>query len=378
MTRPRILIVEDQLIVAEDLSCALDEAGYEVIGICDTGEGAIESAGEGAPDLVLMDIRLRGEMDGIEAAGAIRSLRDTAIVYLTAHSEKSLFERAKQTEPDGYLYKPVSEVELARTVEMVLYRRQMEKKLRESEQRYRSLVETGFDGILVLLGSEITYANGRLHEMLGYDGDSLIGKNHLTLYTSDSQPLVREIAEAVAGDKGLADRYEITLQSRNGSLVEAEIRAKKVVSEGEPGIQFWIRDVSEQKRAYGRLKLLGDAIEQSREGVAVADMEGNLVFLNHAFASMHGFEREELMGKHLSVFHTQDQIPAVEAAVGTTKDMGGFSGEIWHVRRDGTVFPTLMHNSLFRDGRGNACGLLGTVRDITDIKESQESLDHER
>jgi|GEM_PF-499916 len=134
------------------------------------------------------------------------------------------------------------------------------------------------------------------------------------------------------------------------------------------------QELAERKRAEKRLRLLSSAVEQSTEGIAVSDLEGNLLFVNNAFATMHGYTPEELTGKHLSIFHTPEQMPSVEAANRQMQETDQFSGEIWHVGRDGTVFPTLMNNSLLRDEAGNAIGMIGTLRDITERKRAEEGL----
>jgi len=126
--------------------------------------------------------------------------------------------------------------------------------------------------------------------------------------------------------------------------------------------------------AHERLRFLSSAVEQTTEAIAVSDVEGYLVFANSAFAVMHGYTPAELLGKHLSVFHTPEQMPAVEAANRQIKETGQFSGEIRHVRRDGTVFCAWMHNSLLRDEMGNPINMVGTVRDITEEKEAQHRL----
>jgi PAS domain S-box-containing protein len=130
----------------------------------------------------------------------------------------------------------------------------------------------------------------------------------------------------------------------------------------------------ERRRVERRLHLLSSAIEQSSEGMAVANPEGNLLFVNEAFAAMHGFSRDELLGRHLSVVHTPSQMPAVNAALRQIRETGDFSGEMWHARRDGSVFPSLMHNSLLRDEAGAPVGILGTLRDISHRKRAEEEL----
>lgn len=133
-------------------------------------------------------------------------------------------------------------------------------------------------------------------------------------------------------------------------------------------------DITERKKAEERLRLLTSVLEQTSEGVAMVDLAGYILFLNDAFAITHGYAPDELIGKHLSVFHTPEQIPSVDAANREILEKGEFSGKIWHVKRDGTVFPSLMHNSLLRDDSGNAIGIIGTLRDITDIEKTEASL----
>ncbi|MDY9923452.1 response regulator [Methanobacterium sp.] len=141
MADTSIMLVEDEIIVAADVKNRLENMGYSVLGIFDTGEEAIQKAGELKPSLVLMDIVLKGEMDGIDAAQNIRELYDIPIIYLTAYSDEKTLERAKVTEPFGYVLKPFEDREIQSAIEMAIYKHQMEKKLKESEEKYRKLVE---------------------------------------------------------------------------------------------------------------------------------------------------------------------------------------------------------------------------------------------
>jgi diguanylate cyclase (GGDEF)-like protein/PAS domain S-box-containing protein len=122
------------------------------------------------------------------------------------------------------------------------------------------------------------------------------------------------------------------------------------------------------------LRLLSIAIEQGSEGIAICDLDGKLIYLNNAFSKMHGYSFDELIGKRLSVFHNKEQMESVNSANRQTKKVGEFKGEIWHIRSDGTVFPTIMHNSIIKDNAGNPIGMLGTVRDISQRKKYEIAL----
>ena len=153
----RILIVEDERITAEDIRYVLEGVGYEVQGICSSGEDAIIKAGEFHPDLVLMDITLAGEMDGIEAAEHIKELYDIPIIYLTAYSDSSTLKRIKITEPTGYVVKepfgfirkPFNENELHSNIDLTLYRDKMEKQLLENQLWLSVILKSVSDAVII-------------------------------------------------------------------------------------------------------------------------------------------------------------------------------------------------------------------------------------
>ena len=137
----KILIVEDERIISEDIKKRLQKLGYSVPSIARTGEEAIQKTKVLHPDLVLMDIVLEGEMDGIEAAAHIKSLCEIPIVYLTAYADRKTLERAKITEPYGYILKPFDDRDLHITIDIGLHKQRMERKLKETEERLRKTLE---------------------------------------------------------------------------------------------------------------------------------------------------------------------------------------------------------------------------------------------
>jgi len=138
---PRILVVEDGLIMARDIEARLKKMSYDVVGIAGSGDEAVRKAKDLSPDLVLMDVNLKGGVDGIHAAELIRGRADIPVVYITGYSDVQTLRRARATDPFGYILKPFEERELHGTIEMALYRHQMHRQLKEREQRYRNIAE---------------------------------------------------------------------------------------------------------------------------------------------------------------------------------------------------------------------------------------------
>ncbi len=168
---------------------------------------------------------------------------------------------------------------------------------------------------------------------------------------------------------------QVAVEAIKAGVLDYVIKSATTLAEmpriARRALRQW-KQIIQRNRAERRLRFLSSAVEQSSEGIAIVDLEGNLLFTNEAFAGMHGYRSDELQGKHLSIFHTPEQMPEVDAANQHLRETGEFSGEIWHARRDGTTFPTLMHNSILRDETGTPVGMIGTLRDITERKRMEQ------
>jgi diguanylate cyclase (GGDEF)-like protein/PAS domain S-box-containing protein len=173
-TKARILVVEDEAIVALDIKERLESLGYAVVATVVSGEQALQKAEALGPDLVLMDIKLQGKMDGIQAADIIRTTFKLPVIFLTAFADEPTLQRARVTEAFGYILKPFEERELSVNIEMALYKHQMECKLRESEERYHLAIQGANDGLWDwnLKTGDIFYSQ-RWKEMLGFSADEI-------------------------------------------------------------------------------------------------------------------------------------------------------------------------------------------------------------
>lgn len=157
-------------------------------------------------------------------------------------------------------------------------------------------------------------------------------------------------------------------------VAEQTRRLRQQAKALEQANQRLTEKIAQRKQEERRLRFLSSAVEQSSEGIVVVDLDGRLLSVNNAFAQIHGYEPEEIVGRHLSIFHSPEQMPSVDAANRQIRETGHFSGEIWHAHRDGTAFPTLMNNSLLRDEAGEPIGIVGTLRDITERKMAEDAL----
>lgn len=148
MTPPRVLIVEDERIIAKGIEKRLMGMGYAVAGLACSGIEAIRMVAEVSPDVILMDISLGGGMDGVEAARVIRKVLDVPVIYLTAYSDPDTLQRAKLTEPHGYVIKPYEDVDLKTAIEIGLYKHKLDRRLRENEQWLAATLGSIGDGVI--------------------------------------------------------------------------------------------------------------------------------------------------------------------------------------------------------------------------------------
>lgn len=178
MSKAGILIVEDSFIVAYHLQKTLESEGYHVYGILDSGERVLSFLEQTRPDLVLMDIMLSGQIDGIETASVVKTKFGLPVIYITALTDKATIQRAKVTEPYGYLTKPFEDREIFTVLEMALYKHDIETRLLKSEEKYFSTVRAMSDALIIVDSQlQVTYLNPAAEKLTTVDLEMAQGKS---------------------------------------------------------------------------------------------------------------------------------------------------------------------------------------------------------
>lgn len=254
MEKSKILVVEDNAIIAEDLRCRLENLGYIVPFIVATGSEAIDKMKENSIDLVLMDIVLQGDMDGIESAGQIRTKYGIPVIYLTAYADEATLKRAKITEPYGYLVKPASDTEMLSTIEMAIYKSNIERELRESEAKYSLLVEKAKDGVVIIKDGVYKFANNAMANIIGYSVEELLGMEIMDTVVPEYRPIVAERHKSRMEGNQVPSTYEIKALCKRGEIKDVELSAGLIQYKGEAAIMGIVRDITERKKAEDDLK----------------------------------------------------------------------------------------------------------------------------
>lgn len=261
MATHKILIVEDQNIIALDLKSRLQALGYRVVATLASGEEAVAASGDLRPDLILMDIRLKGVIDGIQAAAQIRSTHDLPIIYLTAHSDEQTLQRAQLTEPNGYLLKPFEDRELRLTIEMALYKHKMERELKERERRLgailhgigEAVIATDRNGIVDLVNPVAT-------ALIGRPAEDIVGRQiDAVFHLIDSQTrerLTNPISQALETNQAATLPERALLLSAAGPEIPIDDSASLIRdSAGRvTGAVLVFRDITERLRSEEQLR----------------------------------------------------------------------------------------------------------------------------
>ncbi len=320
---PKIVICEDEHIVALDIKRHLTRFGYEVVGCFATGEDAIAACASSKPDLVLMDIHLQGEMDGIGAARRIFDELSIPVVLLTAYADEDTVARAKESRPFGYIIKPFEERELRTAIEIALYRHTMDLRLRLSEERYRSLFEEAPSAnFTATVDGLISDCNGAFVRLLGFpDAETAKGTNILERFAV--KPEGESFMERIKNqDSVSAEEWTLSRTDGTRKIVIATVAKAALPSKGNMELRGFLVDVSERRELESQLR-------QAQKMEAIGRLAGGIAHdFNNIITAIMGYCNllSEDIGNDASLrSEVEGILTAAKKAVNLTRQLLAFS-----------------------------------------------------
>jgi len=428
VNKPRILVVEDEAIVARDIRLQLEELGYEPVGHATRGEEAIVLAGELKPDLVLMDIRLVGAMDGIAAAQAIRMQFGLAVVFLTAFAEDETLARAKLAEPLGYILKPFSERELRTVLSIALYKSKTEAKLHRVSQLYAALTACNqaivrstseadllpqicrdavtFGGMKMAWVGLVQEASGWVKPVASFgDGDGYLADIRITVDAADPlgvgptgtavregqpfwcQDFLAEPRTAAWHERGVRAGWAASaaLPLRRGGVVvgsltvyAAEVNAfdediRKLLLEMADDISFALESYRMRQALATAAELLERTSEMAKVGGWEVELQTGHLFWSREACRIHEVDPSEAPGiEDADRYCAPEARPLIYAAVSAAAEKGTpWDLELPALTAKGRPIWVRSQGSVVSE-HGKAVKLVGAFQDITERKHAEE------
>ncbi|WP_374562955.1 PAS domain S-box protein [Ideonella sp.] len=380
----RILIVEDEVVVALDLKMQLQDMGYTVIGIADSGERALALAREWQPDLTLMDVRLKGAMDGVQAAAVMRQELNAPVIYLTSFSDPETVRRAAKTGPYGYLTKPFEIKELGAAIEVALYKSLMEQRLRESERWFTSTLRCVQDGVVITESdARVRFMNAAAEALTGWPMEEARGRPiGDLLHFSGATDQQTSAEHALHEGRVIGVEHARRLIARDGHEVAVDESAAPVDDARGHRLDAAVvlRDATERLRHEDRLRAseqrFRSAFDHAPLGMALVALDGNFIQVNDALCRLLNGDANRLKGcSHGELTHQED----VEHERDRLHELliGGVTVVQFEKRYlplgGGLPVSTLVSVSLLREGDDTVCYLY-QVHDLTAQRKAAEQL----
>jgi len=386
MPEIKILIVEDEAIVAEDIRNSLQSLGYTTFAVVSSGEEAIAKIEEDRPDLVLMDIVLKGDIDGIEAASQIHSRFNIPVVYLTAFTDKKTIERAKLTEPFGYIVKPFENRELHTTVEMALYKHKMESKLKENESWLSTILRSIGDAVIVTdVDGNIQFMNDVACYLTGWKLEQAMGKPLVIIFNIINEKTRKKVEDPVTKvireGKVVGLANHTVLISKDGTEIPIDDSGAPVRDEKGNiiGVVLVFHDIIERYEAEKKLqeseKRYRSMYEYALSGLYRSRIsDGKILLANKIVADILGYESVEELTKEFKF--SEAFSPERRLDIIRTLEHGGAASdfEIRVTRKDGKKIDLMISAKIYpEDGY-----IEGAMIDITDKKRLEAQLQQSR
>ena len=398
-----ILIVEDEAIVALDLKHQLEELGYTVHAIAPSAERAIEIVNERQPHLILMDVRLQGQLDGIEGAAIIRRNHNVPVIFLTSHSDNDTVRRAAGTSPYGYLTKPYQMRELRAGIEVAMTKAAMERQLREADRWFVHTLQCVADGVIVTdMDERVRFLNPAAQRLTGWPTEEAAGRGideivHLrdlrdlrdegdvptaALDAAASQSASESLRWVLRHSRAQSVAHGVEMEDRDGMSHVIDRTAGPVNDElGHPmGAVLVLRDASQRIAQEALLRSSEErfrsAFDHAPLGMALVSLAGNFILLNLALCNLLGATDSEIkrLGHHGVTLPADAAHEAQRVAELVAESASLVQFEKRYIRpHGGEPVWTLVSVSLMHE-QGNPTCYLYQVHDLTQQKIAAEQL----
>lgn len=375
--KSNILIVDDDILIGESTKFHLKKAHYNTVGIAASAKEAVEIAKEKHPDLILMDVNLGNGGDGVSAAGEIQKFADIPFIFLTAYADSATVDRVKKTSPYGYLIKPYDNRELLVAIETALYKHSYDKKLKESEERFRAIFENNILPMFLIDPEndlKIVNVNKAACIYYGYSRQEFLQNITADVFNTGTKEETKKRMAATIKEK----REYLVVQHilSNGTIRDVEVFISFVPILGKTLILSIVNDITEVKKQREELAKLSVAIASSPTSVVITDPEGIIEYVNPAFTNITGYSFEEAFNQNPKFLKSGVQDNHFYKNLwNTIKEGLVWRGEFVNKKKNGEHYIERATISPIKNDKGEIINFIALKENITEEKKAQNELD---
>lgn len=407
-----VLIVEDELINAKVLRGFLENKGYKVIDVLTSGEAALEFVKKKKPDLILMDIELEKELNGIETIELINQVEKIPVLYITSHTDRELVDRAKETKPVGYIIKPFSPLQLEISLDMAREKVLVDKELMHYQlylehlvvDRTKELIEevklnkaarqlaidneiklkaitTAANDAIVLFDEygQIKFWNNAAEKMFQYEEEEILDNNIRILFSSDNEndefAKGLEIIQYAIDENELSENIEFAATKADGSELPVEMSLASVNINNERFVLSIVRDISQRKHDLEEIKRFKLISDLANYGLAITDEFGEFVYVNKYFSELIEYDQEEMLGKSFFMITPHVHKSEIASFVEKSSNLHGGEGlELMVVNKSEKEIPIMFNSVIICDKYDEPKFYALSATDIRERKEYEENI----
>lgn len=371
--KKKILIVEDDNLISTIFKMFLKELGYDLLGIVEDGKEAIRQCSDLKPDIVLMDVHLGGDLDGIQATEIIKQKFDIPVIFLSSDTEEATIQRVIQTHSYGYLVKPIDKRALGITIELAFYKHEFDMEQQLREKRYRNFITDSPEAILVV------------NEQGGIDYMNCLGlKLFRTAYIEDLMglPLLSFVDDAFNVDfkESLDMAFEMNrgieythlrMKTIHGDYFDVGLTGAQIEFGGKKTLQLILRDITQDYAYRHMLAEKANIINNMYDGVVTTDLQGAIKSWNKGCERIFGLREDEVLNHYVEDLNILSQkVTFKEFLINATIENEKIERELIYQRKEGDVFLSFS-SSILLNGAGEKQGVVCYVKDISEKKKNE-------
>lgn len=373
----RILIVDDDKTTAKQLTKMIQSLKFEVAGVAADGLSAVEMAVNDSVDLILMDIVLPANINGLEAAERIRKKKKIPIIFITVYDRQEFFERAKNSNPEAFILKPFNERELELAISLAFYKTDAEKQLRLKEKQLEKILDSASDILFTITpDGKIISLTKAFEKHLGFKIKDWINEDVKKLIPDATVPVVKLIRDRILTGETVQP-FEVQILSHTGAFVFFETTVEPIYKKNKIDLIFgFARNINERKKSEEIARRHSMMFNNIKSAILVTDLEGRIIDLNPAAEKLFGYSKTELLFSNINKLQKANSPEMIAPDILAVLERDGkWTGEFDFIHKNGKKGIAISTLLPLKDEEGSILAHFSLNDDLSEWRSIEAALD---